>query len=430
MEYFIKIFLFIFQAFPHVMHACSSIIEHKLHSIHPSPLTPLQLLTPPLSSTMNTHLLNQTEIHLFHTLHHLILYSNEDNDQHLSLNTIQLFIYLFIPYIQTYLRTHEKEFLANSDLNQGMRLIWQPIFEHSQPNIRIFNTFIKPILSSNDHQEQRFHLEKDNQHQSLSILIESPPKQTASDLTNINIEKELKSSTFIITDDSNTTTPRDSVTDLESDDIAANHPDSTKTRAPLVHMNSICSVTDLSRLITFRTIPGTSSSMSTISIPCTPQVQTTYSIDIPSLTKSYSSEDLLLATYFDIGIIRTLFSPSWLTDGYIWCLEYLQKRMINISDEILSDINISSQHFKSLSITQLNSNNQNYSKHLKKNYLNEQLTNNIIEKQYMMTTISNSIQQPTTLLNIPLRYSPRKNSDKDLPEKNADYFFIQKREKK
>ncbi|CAF4030104.1 unnamed protein product, partial [Rotaria sp. Silwood1] len=42
-----------------------------------------------------------------------------------------------------------------------------------------------------------------------------------------------------------------------------------------------------------------------------------------SRTTQRSSELLLLATYFDIGILRTLFSPSWLTDGYLWCLEYL-----------------------------------------------------------------------------------------------------------
>jgi len=242
------------------MHACSSIIEHNLHSIYqsfpsthpslvitaspsrsPSALTQLQM---PLTliptnqfvlrslSPINNHSLNPIEIRLCHILHYLLLYSNDNNDQFLSLNIIQLFIYLFIPYIQTYFRNNEKEFLSNSDLIQGMRLIWQPLFEYHQPNIRIFNTFVKPILSSNDQQHR------------LSIVIESPMK---------NI-RELKSSTFLSNDSDPTTstTTHDSATDLEGYGITNN----INTRAPLVHMNSICSVSDLSRPTVSPQIPG------------------------------------------------------------------------------------------------------------------------------------------------------------------------------
>jgi len=174
------------------------------------------------------------------------------------------------------------------------------------------------------------------------------------------------------------------------------------------------------------TVPGISSSASTVSIPCSPQVQNVCSTDTHSLLKVYSSEYILFASYFDIGIIRTLFSPSWLTDGYLWCLEYIHKRLIDISDEILSDNNILSHHFKSLSISQLNNlNEENFYKYLKRIYINEQITNNIIEKQYIMTTIFNSIKQRSILLNIPFKYSSGKSSPK-----KSDYFFIQKRGRK
>jgi hypothetical protein len=89
--------------------------------------------------------------------------------------------------------------------------------------------------------------------------------------------------------------------------------------------------------------------------------------------------------------------------------------MIDISDKILSDalttgiLPINILRFKSLSIPQINIiNEQNYSKYLKKNYFNEQITNDIIEQQSMMTTTSHSIKQPTTLLNIPFNYSSGK----------------------
>jgi hypothetical protein len=146
-------------------------------------------------------------------------------------------------------------------------------------------------------------------------------------------------------------------------------------------------------------------------------------------TSPRSSELLLLATYFDIAILRTLFSPSWLTDGYLWCLEYLQKRTIDISDEILSDslttgvIPKNILRFKSLSIPQINLlNEQNYYKYLKNNLYNEQLTNDIIEQQSMMTTTtSNAVKQSTTLLNIPMKYFSGKTS--------CNNFYIKKREK-
>jgi len=271
------------------MHACSSIIEHNLHSIqqsfpstHPLLLSTSSSAVPQLqvstshqlsaslnhpttisnqsifstSSTINNHLLNPIEIRLFHTLHYLILYSNENNDQLLSLNIIQLFIYLFIPYIHTYLRNNEKEFLSNSDLNQGMRLIWQPLFKYHQPNIHIFNAFIKPIILSNNQQEQRFSIENNNQHHCLSIQKFTVDKQPLSDLTHIKIKKEQKSNTFILVDsDSTTPTIHDSTNDLDGYGIVHNN-NNIKTRAPLVDMNSICSTSDLSRLTISPQTPG------------------------------------------------------------------------------------------------------------------------------------------------------------------------------
>jgi hypothetical protein len=127
-----------------------------------------------------------------------------------------------------------------------------------------------------------------------------------------------------------------------------------------------------------------SSSISRSSTPCSPEV--------PNIcSKGHSSDYLLLATYFDIGIIRTLFSPSWLTDGYLWCLEYLHKRISDISDEILSNNHISSHHLKSFSISQLNN-------------------------------LPDQIYSPHLILNTSVNHC--------LNKKNSDYFLRQKREKK
>lgn len=290
--------------------------------------------------------LSATEIRLFHTLHCLILdAASQENtsihtDQLLPLNTIQLFIYLFIPYIHTYLQSNEKEFLSNVDLAQGMHLIWQPLLEYRQPNIRMFSAFVKPIIPSyaspNEHggytsitydpqhhqhqqqQQQTFYI-NNNKRNRLSVLVESPTpiptttraiieeadedqqsqpssptpfasghdystslprsvseKQPLSDLTNqplmmapivssegsstslfqpIPLTKKDQKSTTSIQADSDTTTTNNSITDLTAYGTSA----AAKSRAPLVHMSSICSISDSSRLTTSPQSPGESS---------------------------------------------------------------------------------------------------------------------------------------------------------------------------
>ncbi|CAF0992403.1 unnamed protein product [Rotaria sordida] len=562
---------------------------------HQSSQPPLFRLSSTAHSTSSysslTNKLSPSEIRLFHTLHYLILDSQNQNnntsinsDQLLPLNTIQLFIYLFIPYIHTYLQSNEKEFLSHPDLAQGMRLIWQPLLEYRQPNIRMFSSFVKPIIPSyaspnengdyittineSQQQQQTFYI-NNNKRNRLSVLVESPTpvpttkvileeseeeqqqsqpssppplplppsqpssqtlttnehisqlprsmseKQPLSDLTNqptmtapivssegssislfqpITAKKEQKSTSSVLVD-SDTATTNNSITDLS----AYGTSNGTKSRAPLVHMSSICSISDSSRLTTspqspagdkFNILPGgTGSSSSSASTPsvllplncsqcqqpvfapnhpqnipyicssCTPikPTPTPRVSDLPlklevqkdliSITRRQSiitpkprtsqrsSELLLLATYFDIGILRTLFSPSWLTDGYLWCLEYLHKRIIDISDEILSDalmngtLPINILRFKSLSIPQLNlSNEQDYYEYLKNIYFNEQVTNDIIEQQCMMAgtgdmATSTSTKQPATLLNVPFKYFAGKSPYNGKHSQKYDNFY-------
>ena len=321
--------------------------EHQ--SNHP-PLFRLSSATHSTSSYSSIgNKLTSTEIRLFHTLHYLILDAPQQNnttndtnnaiilhnDQLLPLNTIQLFIYLFIPYIHTYLQSNEKEFLANSDLAQGMRLIWQPLLEYRQPNIRMFSSFVKPIIPSyatpnengeyisliNDssqshhhqqqqqqqYQQQQTYFINNSKRNRLSVLVESTTpipttraiieeveediqssmpsssqpvlthefsghlsrslseKQPLTDLTNqpsmmapivssegsstslfqpLTTKKDQKSTSSVQVDSDTTT--NNSITDL----TAYGTSNSAKPRAPLVHMSSICSISDSSRLTT------------------------------------------------------------------------------------------------------------------------------------------------------------------------------------
>lgn len=373
------------------MHACSSMIEHTLHPIHQpsisllasapttarSAIARISILPNISSNLLPNNILTQIEIRLFHTLHSLIFYFNEHHNELLSLNTIELFVYLFMPYVNTYIRQNEREFLSNSDLYQGMKSIWQPLIEYHQPNIRIFNTFVKPKFFAN---EQRKTFEE-----------------------NFISQKELKTSTFIQSDsdpiarDSTSDTERLSLTNTNNNN---NHhqPITMKMSAPLVDLHSICSASDLSRLTPTPQSP-------TDKIPPLNPLSTSISMNffprtrIPS-SKVHSSEYLLLATYFDIAIIRTLFVSNWLTDGYIWCLEYLHKRLTDISDEILTELNLCAHAVESSSLSQLNS--------------TKQCSKNLIEQQCLLTM---SMKQTNHLLN------PSSND-------NSQIFYVQKIKRK
>jgi hypothetical protein len=48
-------------------------------------------------------------------------------------------------------------------------------------------------------------------------------------------------------------------------------------------------------------------------------------------------QSILDATYFDIGVMRCLLSPKWNTEGYLWSLEYLSHRVLEITDHILKE---------------------------------------------------------------------------------------------
>ena len=48
-------------------------------------------------------------------------------------------------------------------------------------------------------------------------------------------------------------------------------------------------------------------------------------------------QDIRDATFFDVGVMRCLLSPKWNTEGYLWSLEYLSHRVLDITDYILKE---------------------------------------------------------------------------------------------
>jgi hypothetical protein len=64
--------------------------------------------------------------------------------------------------------------------------------------------------------------------------------------------------------------------------------------------------------------------------------RSTLTKQVISETHTYRS-NIKDATFFDIAVMRCLFSPKWHTEGYLWALEYLSYRVTEISDFILRE---------------------------------------------------------------------------------------------
>jgi hypothetical protein len=155
---------------------------------------------------------------------------------------------------------------------------------------------------------------------------------------------------------------------------------------------------------------------SSLSIPSGPTINVSKSLPSTRTDTNHASTVALTASYFDIGIFRILFSPSWSTDGYLWCLEYLHQRLIDISDQVLSvamatgTSPIDLLRMKSLSMPQIH---RTY-EYLAKTYLNERITNTVIEQEYRLSrtqtnkNVPNSVQQRTARANLSWRSSYEK----------------------
>jgi hypothetical protein len=154
---------FIKASFPHIIHACAAALTYRIENA---------------SSSGINESLTKTETKLLYTLHWLILdaasecednaiestkpnikdgsslylrkiaelqnQSAKPNYLH-SVATIQLFVYFFIPILKS-LKPADFESLK---LNNGLK-IWDALWSHRQPDIKIFNTPVKQRFKRTD----------------------------------------------------------------------------------------------------------------------------------------------------------------------------------------------------------------------------------------------------------------------------------------
>ena len=281
------------------------------------------------------------ETKLLYTLHWLILDAAsecEDNeaDQGLartfysylhSLDTIQLFVYKFAPLIDT-MKEHHFQSLK---LENGLRL-WQPLWDHRQPDVPCFSTPAKA--------------------KRVLLKAQRSLMKVNFNMANIYIGKGTSNDNIYLGPDDDIPSPGGSY-------------EASSPRAPLARLSDICAlsttVTEASVEIVCELCNDTlqcrngemackcgvrRSSYNSVAERKSlglPQGLST-SVDHEYIAKRLESvvgvahrspnPDVLSASYFDVAVMRCLFCPQWVEEGCYWGLRYIHQRLLEINDEM------------------------------------------------------------------------------------------------
>ncbi|XP_021380201.1 protein unc-80 homolog isoform X3 [Mizuhopecten yessoensis] len=341
-------------AFPHVMHACSTL------------LTSCKRLD--IDARFGS---NETK--LLYILHWIILDAASEcedqesdplrnggrtlgnsgsSEQMHSLSTIQLFVYLFAPLLD-YMDDTDFQTLK---LENGLRL-WQPLWDYRQPDIPCFATPVKP--QRNVLKAQRSLL-KINTNAGYVYMGKGTSRE------NLNVGCMERS---IECEDENNLSCKTSTGEYQS------------PRAPIVTMSNICpSSTGDSQSANIEVIcehcntvmsmrgagdgsrrcscgrRESSTSYDKMN-PCHNRLPSLIDHDfvkqrlvsaVNSGVKGPTTPDILSASYFDVAVLRCLFCQYWSEDGIYWALRYIQQRLMEVCDEVFRRTNTDRARSRSL----------------------------------------------------------------------------------
>lgn len=243
-----------------------------------------------------------------------------------SLDTIQLFVYVFAPLIHT---VSESDF-QSLKLENGLRL-WRPLWQYRLPDVPCFSTLVKA--------------------KRVTLKAERNMLKVNFNMANIYIGKGTSTDNIYLGFD-------DSPNESESNDSSV-----ISKRAPLAHLSDICALSTSETTTSVEIICEVCNSTiennggvlcclcgarreSSVTQPpdgCTtsgvvpPGRNSPVDVDyvqqrIETTVNSgmRGSADVASATYFDVAVLRCLFSPQWATEGIYWALRYLHQRLLEI----------------------------------------------------------------------------------------------------
>ncbi|XP_059153938.1 protein unc-80 homolog isoform X2 [Physella acuta] len=314
-------------SFPHLMHACSSLIAackkgNPENSFGPS------------------------ETKLLYTLHWIILDAAsecEDADAEFmalrdmkggsphmhSLSTVQLFVYLFAPLVHL-LKDSDFESLK---LENGLRL-WQPLWEYQQPDIPCFATPVKPQRSVLRAQRSQLkvntnaaniYVGKGTSRENLAFLFDDVTSQHSieeeqtpiaplarmSDICTLSTADSQTATMEVICENCNTVIP------VKSTDGGM-----------------VCRCGRKDTLVAFLPDSNNYAFLKLTSAVDKDYVKQKLASAVTSGTRAPGALDILSASYLDVAVLRCLFCLSWSEDGIYWALRYMHQRMLEVCHEL------------------------------------------------------------------------------------------------
>ncbi|XP_055887561.1 protein unc-80 homolog isoform X2 [Biomphalaria glabrata] len=313
-------------AFPHLMHACSSLITACKKGNPENRFGP-------------------SETKLLYTLHWIILDAAsecEDADAEFmiqrdikgssphmhSLSTIQLFVYLFAPLVHL-LQDADFESLK---LENGLRL-WRPLWEYQQPDIPCFATPVKPqrsvlkaqrsLLKVNTNaaniyvgkgtsRENLFFLNDDtmSRHSIEEDMPAHAPLARMSDICTLSTTDSQTATMEVICENCNTVIP------VKNND------------------GPTCRCGRKDTLVAFLPDSNNYAFLKLTSAVDKDYVKQKLASAVNSGTRAPNALDILSASYLDVGVLRCLFCLSWSEDGIYWSLRYIHQRMLEVCHEL------------------------------------------------------------------------------------------------
>jgi len=264
----------------------------------------------------------------------------------LSLDDIQLFVFLLAPLIDT---VEESDF-QTLKLENGLRL-WEPLWSYGQPDVLCFTIpakYRRTVLKAQRSTQTRVNFNMAN--------IYIGKGTSADDIYCGEMAEDVRAG------------PDASAVDREEEGEGSEKAETTHEQsllhAPIARMSDICALSvtettvsaDQDHSITMcdtclRPAPGKPGDESTCQCAATRRSSSgssecrslglglpgvdSHRLDsaISAFSRAYPNLDVLSASCFDVAVLRCLFSAQWPESGIHWALRYIHRRLLEISSE-------------------------------------------------------------------------------------------------
>ncbi|XP_071097692.1 protein unc-80 homolog [Haliotis cracherodii] len=337
-------------AFPHLMHASSSLLTVRKQT-HPD----LRF--------------GPSETKLLYTLHWIMLDAAsecEDADtekrgghvaKHIgsplymhSLSTVQLFVYLFAPVIHT---MKDSDF-DSLKLENGLRL-WQPLWDYRQPDIPCFSTPVKPQRSV---LKATRNLLKVNTNAANIYIGKGTSRE------NLFCFGEESTSRNSYTEPQSPGAPIARMSDICAFSAAASDSHTATMDVICENCNTVmqlrpndgpltCRCGQKDTLVAFLPDSRLYAFHKLTSAVDKDYVKQKLASAVTSGTRAPEGPDILSASYLDVAVLRCLFCLNWNEDGIYWALRYMHQRMLEVSDEYIHIEQCERSRSKSLPVPDL-----------------------------------------------------------------------------